>query len=306
MRPIPAPEISTWSASPYPAAPRAVIGSLILAAFIFSAVVVADFITGWELKLTILYVGPIALLAWRVNRTAALVASVLAVVATLTLDLVSPVHYSRRAFLYWEAIANFGFFVLIALIVSRLRAVHTRLDRLSTTDPLTGLPNWRAFSAVVERELARALRSGRPTSFVYFDLDGFKRINDSLGHGEGDRVLATIAKVLEGGRASDFPVRLGGDEFGVLMPETEGEAAARAVERMRQTLNDAMDKRGWHVRASYGIATVERAEGVTLEDLVHSADNAMLQAKAAGKDRIVLAAPPAAPPALDASLSAEA
>ena len=147
-------------------------------------------------------------------------------------------------------------------------------SRESRCDALTGLPNRRAFEERLPVELARAARSG-PVSLCLLDLDGFKGVNDRLGHPAGDEVLRGIAQVLEGSRVADDCFRIGGDEFAIVMPGTSEEEAQVAAERIAYQVLAAGLGEG-EISVSFGIATsVERDS----EALLAAADQELLAAK---------------------------
>ena len=162
------------------------------------------------------------------------------------------------------------------------------LRSLATHDPLTGLLNRSAFEEALHREVAG--RGDRP-ALLMLDLDGFKAVNDTLGHLAGDEVLVGVARVLQAGvRASDAVARLGGDEFAVLLPSTSavvGEHLARRLIALVESDPDLSDPRA-PVGVSVGLARLE-APG-SAGALVAAADEAMYQAKRNGGQRVVLAA----------------
>ena len=178
-------------------------------------------------------------------------------------------------------------------VVSELR--HARIARrraeaLAATDPLTGLPNVRAFRAALEREVALALRSGVPCTLVAFDLDRFKAINDTLGHAAGDRVLAAAARAcLDVARRSDVPGRLGGEEFALLLSGADADDALDVAERLRTAFR-AIELPGLDrpVTASFGIASCP-TDAVEADALLAAADAAAYAAKHAGRDRVHVA-----------------
>jgi diguanylate cyclase (GGDEF)-like protein len=154
-------------------------------------------------------------------------------------------------------------------------------SRESRRDSLTGLPNRRAFEERLPVELARAARSG-PVSLCLLDLDGFKGINDRLGHPAGDEVLRRVARILEGSRMADDSFRIGGDEFAILMPGTSEEEAAIAATRIAEEIGAAGLGEGG-IGASFGIATsLDRDR----EALMARADGELLAAKDRLYDRI--------------------
>ena len=171
------------------------------------------------------------------------------------------------------------------------RAARRRAEALAATDPLTGLPNLRAFRAALEREIAASLRSGDPCTLIAFDLDHFKAVNDTLGHAAGDEVLTRTAHALRAvARRADLPARLGGEEFAVLLPGTDTHDAAAVAERLRAAFR-GVDIPGLErpVTASFGLATCPE-DGVEAASLLAAADAAAYAAKRAGRDRVHLAA----------------
>jgi diguanylate cyclase (GGDEF)-like protein len=120
---------------------------------------------------------------------------------------------------------------------SRLTSLLAKEHALARIGPLTTVPNRRAFYEALDKERLRSLRYRRPLTIAYLDLDNFKRINDSLGHAVGDELLVQVAAGLRSNlRASDYVGRLGGDEFGVLLPETDATAAKLVLRKLRLQL----------------------------------------------------------------------
>lgn len=168
-----------------------------------------------------------------------------------------------------------------------------RLLRRATTDDLTGLPNRKVFFESLERETARALRHGRPLSVILCDIDFFKSVNDTYGHDSGDKVLRQLARRLRKSlRAEDLPARLGGEEFGILLPETDLVQACRAAERLRQEV-EGTDfvlprlREGLFLRitASFGTASFHGPSDKA-SALFIRADRAMYRAKEEGRNRV--------------------
>jgi two-component system cell cycle response regulator len=158
----------------------------------------------------------------------------------------------------------------------------------SRRDPLTGLPNRRAFEEDLAREVARAERSGTPLAVVTLDVDRFKAVNDAHGHAAGDAVLRAVAARAEGAiRAGDVLARLGGEEFGILLPGADLARAVDAAERIRSTLAAAPVEaagRALAVTASFGCAALARGEAG--DALVARADARLYDAKHAGRNRV--------------------
>ena len=167
---------------------------------------------------------------------------------------------------------------------------HRLVERQAATDELTGLPNRRLFMQALTGEVARARRTHEMFSVVLLDLDDFKSVNDVYGHDAGDRALREFADVLRRAmRESDVAARLGGEEFGCLLPATDAEGAGVLAERIRADLADRAillpDGRAVSTTVSLGIAVYPQAK--TAEALLRLADRALYRAKAEGKNRVV-------------------
>ena len=181
--------------------------------------------------------------------------------------------------------------VVVKLLAEHITSVIGALAKAADTDYLTGLLNRRAFDVEFAEQYQRALRNRLPLSLAMFDLDHFKQINDRFGHSVGDQVLIRAAELLcKVLRASDIIVRSGGEEFLVLMPQTEANAALAGCERIRRAVRDEP----WHEMVaglsqttSVGLATANNA--VDLEALVKLADQRLYDAKSAGRDCVVAA-----------------
>ena len=167
-----------------------------------------------------------------------------------------------------------------------LELAYGRILALSQTDHLTGVPNRRFMDDALRRELARCQRSGAPLAVLFVDLDHFKRVNDQLGHDVGDSVLAAVANELQVAlRPYDVLARWGGEEFLVLLPESDAGQARRIAERLRERLAElVIPGCPWSVTGSIGIAA--RRPDDSPSSLVHRADEALYRAKAAGRNRV--------------------
>jgi diguanylate cyclase (GGDEF)-like protein len=178
----------------------------------------------------------------------------------------------------------------VAMVIAReQRRARDAAIRLSTIDNLTGLFNRTFFFAAVEREIARSARSGRGFCLLMMDLDELKQINDRHGHFFGDRVLRGVGEVIrQGGRRIDTAARYGGDEFVVLLPETDPTGAYVLAEKIRLGVADLrVDVAGSMIQPSISIGVVSYPEdGRTSDELMITADNSMYRSKRAGKNRV--------------------
>ena len=187
--------------------------------------------------------------------------------------------------------------------------LHQRDDEMSHTDALTALPNRRRLQTDLDAEVARSSRYQRPLAFIMLDIDHFKRFNDTHGHQVGDEILAEFSRALEDAiRETDTAYRYGGEEFCVLLRETDSAAAAIIAERLRATIQDRFlatnGSRG--VTASLGVAGLPE-DATDAKSLIAASDRALYAAKAAGRNCVVPASQlPAAPvPRVRAVVSVE-
>jgi diguanylate cyclase (GGDEF)-like protein len=171
---------------------------------------------------------------------------------------------------------------------------NEQLEQLLMVDEKTGLYNFREFRRRLLQEWSRALRYGTSLALVFLDIDDFKKLNDTLGHLAGDRVLAEFATLVTGGaRANDVAARYGGEEFSVILPHTDVEMALRVAERIRRAVREFVfleEDEPVHITVSAGVATYPSETGIdSVDDLVRAADLALYQAKDQGKDCVVRA-----------------
>ena len=189
--------------------------------------------------------------------------------------------------------ANEQLEVRVAERTRELAEANASLERLATTDALTGVWNRRHIMDLAGAELSRARRYGRPLSVLLFDLDYFKRVNDTHGHAAGDRALrAVVARARAALRATDSLGRWGGEEFLILLPETGLEEARLVAERVRSAIAAGpvdFDGAGIAISASIGVSAWQEGE-TSIEQALRRADAALYDAKNAGRNRTAVAA----------------
>ncbi len=188
-----------------------------------------------------------------------------------------------------------GIGVSLAALLGALVLVWSRNERMrelqreASQDSLTGLKNRRRFQEDLRRELARADRDGTSGALLALDLDNFKRVNDTLGHPVGDRVIEEIAGVLgRRTRETDVLARVGGDEFAIILPNCDEDEGRQVAESIATAIREHIPQTGEvpSITASVGIAMFGSGTDATFDSVQADADAAMYAAKDAGRDRV--------------------
>jgi len=235
----------------------------------------ADFATGSEISFGFLYLMPVAFAAWYVGAAGGIVISLLSAFVWFEAYALAGGTHSSPFILYWNAGTRFGFFLVVAALLAKLRGMLLHERSLSRSDFLTGVLNSRAFGEAAAAEILRAQRYPHPFTVAYVDLDNFKAVNDTMGHSVGDALLRTVAQQMRSVlRATDVVARLGGDEFAVLMPETDAAAARSGIDKLQAALLGEMERHGWQVTFSIGVVTC-RTPPDSADQLISLADNLM-------------------------------
>jgi diguanylate cyclase (GGDEF)-like protein len=270
--------------------------ALILLGSLHAILLIAAFdqITGTQVSLAALYIVPVGLLAWEFGRPGGHGGALLAATAQLVADFTTPVG-DTPALIAWNAGSVLVLSWIVAEVLTRLRRALEEQRELARTDALTGVANGRQFREAAEVEMERAARYGGTFTVAFLDIDHFKEVNDTLGHDAGDRLLRDIAQVLESRlRRVDLVARFGGDEFVMLLPETDQESARVALEKVRESIGELATYYGAGVGASIGSVTFLEPPK-TIDEMLRRADDAMYAAKDAGRDRVVAVTVPATP-----------
>jgi diguanylate cyclase (GGDEF)-like protein len=245
-----------------------------------------DYLTGYEISMSLFYLAPVSLAAWYGGRRAGLVIAVVSCASWYLADLASGHTYSHPAIPVWNAAVRLGFFAITAILLAAVRELLLQLWHLARTDALTGLAGRRAFEERLEHDLALAQRHGTALTLVYLDVDDFKAVNDTHGHARGDRLLELAGRTLRAGiRRADTAARLGGDEFALILPDTDERGARHVVQELSRKLQEALAKGGFRVSCSLGAMTFTDPT-VSPADAVAAADVLMYEVKRKGKGAV--------------------
>ncbi len=246
---------------------------------------IIDYEIGPGLSLSPFYIFPVARASWTLGTSEGfLVSFVCAVIGEIS-NL--PVNQSFASlFPVWDAVERLGILIIFSLLFAEIHTLYKNESRLSHTDYLTGISNRRALFESASMEMERLTRTGRPFTLLYMDLDDFKTVNDSAGHEAGDFVLNRIAIALKLQlRGIDIIARMGGDEFVMILPETDDQAAHKVVPRLHSSLMEEMQKNQWPVTFSIGVLTFVSAPS-DADEMFRLADQLMYSAKKEGKNTI--------------------
>lgn len=219
-----------------------------------------------------------------VSRVRALMLSSAVIAGVLIGDGALATAVDRLTFLATALMVSLFSFVF----ASRTEVQRVQLEAAALRDPLTGAGNRRGLDAELDIAMAASARGGEPLGFLVFDIDRFKWVNDSFGHEAGDHVLRAVAALVQARtRAQDRFYRLGGEEFGLLLPGTSPDALHEVAEKLRQTVEREVQCGGRPVTISLGAAPLRPGE--TAAAWLARADAAMYEAKRSGRNRTVMA-----------------
>lgn len=249
-----------------------------------------DFATGYEIDISFLYLALVSLGAWYGSGPMVFVfATLSAAVEQLANDLAGEPH-SNIIIPLWNDVVQALIYLSVASLIRQLRTLLNQARRASKQDFLTGLINRRALVERMDAELSRAARNRNPVVVGFIDLDHFKKVNDELGHSEGDRLLFEVSKVLNSAlRRSDVIARVGGDEFAIVLPDCDESAAHAVGRKIVRKLEELSKANGWPVTASVGLILVKNPQrDENIEALLQLADHLMYRVKERGRNSYLL------------------
>jgi diguanylate cyclase (GGDEF)-like protein len=241
---------------------------------------------GPEVALSLFYLLPVMGVTWYVGKSAGILISVAAALTWLGADLIRSSQFSKPIIPYINQSFRLLVFLIVTLVLDKLKIALDNQSTLARVDSLTGIPNRRAFFELSKRELDKSRRYQTPISVIYLDIDNFKIVNDRSGHSAGDDLLCHVAKILEKNvRSVDVVARLGGDEFCILLSNAPADTGRSISEKVHRILMNQVNAHGWPITFSIGSATFEKIPE-NVDTLVKAADILMYKAKNQGKNRI--------------------
>lgn len=247
-----------------------------------------DIVTGYEYSFAVFYLVPISIAAWFDNKKVTIITILVSGLTWLYADFISGHQYKHIAAPYWNAIARLGFFSVVAFLLIKVRENLTAMTKMAMQDNLTTLNNTRAFAIQYQQLREGKIRGRQKIAVALIDMDGFKAVNDQHGHSKGDDVLITFAQVLKSvARSSDIVARMGGDEFVMLLKDTDQKGAEVFETRLREAFLMSGLKRQYGVDFSMGIRIFDELPE-NLDDATHQADQLMYQSKTHGKSQTTI------------------
>lgn len=247
-----------------------------------------DFLQGYRFSFSIFYVLPIAYITWYNSKIEGIIFSFLSAIVWFYADYFARPHTPDMLLLSWNSILRFGFFAIVTFLLSELKKSSIKEKAVARHDYLTNTWDRMAFFELSEIEIARAKRYLKPLTIAYIDLDNFKKVNDQRGHEEGDRVLKEVSLTVSRHiRKSDIFSRIGGDEFTLLLPETDSVEAHGLIERIKNHLTKVANDNQWPVTFSIGVVSFILTPK-SVEEMINVADTLMYSVKRTSKNRIVV------------------
>ncbi|MDY6531410.1 GGDEF domain-containing protein [Acinetobacter faecalis] len=247
-----------------------------------------DLATGYEYSFSVFYLIPVSVDVWYDNTKVTVLSILGATCMWLYADFSSGHQYTQTLAPYWNAFVRLAFFSVVAILLFKVRGSLIAMTKMAMRDSLTALSNSRAFQMQYDDIRRNSHKSSHGFAVGVIDLDGFKKINDSLGHSKGDDVLVAFAEILKKAtRSTDIVARMSGDEFIVILKRTDAKGAEEYSARLRRAFNESGLKEQSGVDFSMGIILFDHLPE-DLDDATHAADMLMYKAKALGKSQTTI------------------
>jgi len=260
---------------------------LVLSLLLVGALGWLDYASGFEISFSFFYLIPILITTWYAGRNYGYLITFISILTWTISNKLAGQVYSHEVIRYFNSGIRFGVFVMISWMLNELQIVIQNERALARVDDLTGIFNRREFYDRAYLELTLAERYKRPFSLAYFDLDLFKKVNDEMGHQQGDHVLRVITNLVSLNiRKTDTFARLGGDEFALLLPNVKQDDAKHIIPKLVQAVKDEMQAINSPVTLSVGVITF-LSPPKSVDEMINGADALMYQAKLLGKNKIL-------------------
>lgn len=260
--------------------------ALVVTIFILSIIGYLDYVTDYEIRLTLFYSIPILISSWYVSAYFGYAFSIISICVICFTDYLSYRFFKLTGIYLWDYAGILLFYLFSSFIIGKIKKIIQREIVFSKTDPLTGIANSRFFSEEVKKEIERSKRYSHPISVIYIDCDNFKNVNDGFGHAEGDKLLRVIATTIrENIRTTDIVARVGGDEFCILMPETGIQLSSSSIDVIKNSLIKVMNDNKWSVTFSIGIATFIKPPQ-SADEVLGKSDELMYYVKKHGRNNV--------------------
>lgn len=245
-----------------------------------------DILVGSELSFSIFYLLPITLAIFLSGPRLGVVFSVLCSLAWIYADIYSGQSFSNVYIPVWNTLVRFGYFIFHTLILSKLITLISEVREIGFRDPLTKAFNWRYFEEFTNNMLKAAARKRSRIALAYFDVDNFKKLNDTYGHNMGDQALIMIVDSVKSEiRGEDLLARLGGDEFVLIFQDVDVTAAQEILSRVKAKVTAEIAAYQWPISLSIGCIVFNQLSS-TVGPMLKQVDELMYEVKHSGKNNL--------------------
>lgn len=262
-------------------------GIIFIAVLFFVLSTILNYYSNFEMAFSVLYIVPVFMVAWYIGPKSAVIISLLSAITWNINEIYSGKVFAHYVIPYFNTLIRFNVFAIISLFIIEIRGKLNQTLYLADTDYLTGLANSRNLHENIKIEAEKNKQYKRPFTLIYMDLDNFKEVNDTKGHDIGDKLLQNVAEIMKSNvRHTDVAARMGGDEFAILLPETEYNGAETVLAKFHSSFLQSMNLNEWPVTFSIGAITFQNA----LHDsriMIKAVDDLMYNVKTNGKNRIL-------------------